>query len=124
MTKEKNSDYVLGHSDSELQRLIEQSFFYRELTSQFLRGSGLKAGMRVLDVGCGAGDVSFFAAELVGPTGSVLGIDKSTDAISLARKRAVATGVKQVNFQEGDILDLNVEEEFHALVGRLIYVFP
>jgi ubiquinone/menaquinone biosynthesis C-methylase UbiE len=123
MKKEQSSDYVLGNSDSELQRLIEQSLFYRELTSQFLRSSGLKDGMRVLDVGCGAGDVSFFAKELVGPTGSVLGIDKSTEAIVLAQKRAVATDVTRVNFEVGDILNLDVERKFDALIGRLILMY-
>ncbi len=123
MKKEQSSDYVLGHSDSELQRLIEQSLFYKELTSQFLRSSGLNAGMHVLDVGCGVGDVSFFAAEIVGATGSILGIDKSTEAIALAQKRAAATGVTQVTFEVGDILNLDVEEEFDALIGRLILMY-
>jgi hypothetical protein len=57
MDKAQPAPYVLGHSEPELQRLIEQSRFYGELTEQFLRSAGLGAGMRVLDVGCGAGDV-------------------------------------------------------------------
>jgi SAM-dependent methyltransferase len=123
MTKEQGSDYVLGHTNAELQRLIDQSRFFGELTSQVIRNSGLAEGMKVLDVGCGVGDVSFLAAEIVGPTGSVLGIDKSTDAIALAKKRAIASDATQVKFQEGDILDLDVEGEFDALIGRLILMY-
>lgn len=123
MKKDHSSEYVLGHSDSELQRLIEQSLFYKELTSRFLRSSGLKAGMRVLDVGCGAGDVSFFAAGLVGTTGSIFGFDKSSEAIALAQKRATAAGVTQTKFKVGDILNLDVEGDFDALIGRLILMY-
>ena len=39
--------------------------------------AGIRAGMRVLDLGCGAGDVAFVAADLVGPSGSVVGVDSS-----------------------------------------------
>ena len=57
-----DSDYVLGHADAELQRLAEQSAFYADLTEDAFRRAGLAPGIRVLDVGCGAGDVSLLAA--------------------------------------------------------------
>ncbi len=44
--------------------------------------------MTVLDLGSGAGDVSFVAAELVGPEGQVIGIDASPDAVARATRRA------------------------------------
>ena len=43
--------------------------------------------MRVLDLGCGLGDVAFLAGEWVGPSGSVLGIDRSAEAIATAKQR-------------------------------------
>jgi ubiquinone/menaquinone biosynthesis C-methylase UbiE len=46
--------------------------------------------MRVPDVGCGTGDVSCLAARLVGPTGAVLGVDRSAAAVAVA-SRAVAS---------------------------------
>jgi ubiquinone/menaquinone biosynthesis C-methylase UbiE len=67
----------LGHSESELQRLLNQSHFYGELTEEVLKRAGIAKGMHILDVGCGAGDVSFLAASIVGPAGSVLGVDSS-----------------------------------------------
>ena len=65
-------DYVLGHSEDELKRLIDQARFFGDLTAQVLHLAGLGPGMRVLDVGCGAGDVSFLAASIVGPQGVVI----------------------------------------------------
>jgi ubiquinone/menaquinone biosynthesis C-methylase UbiE len=54
--------------------------------------------MRVLDVGCGVGDVSLLAAGLVGPSGAVLGIDRSAEAIEMAVRRATAAGQHWVRF--------------------------
>jgi SAM-dependent methyltransferase len=64
---QSTSAYVLGHPDAELQRLAEQSAFYADLTEDAFRRAGLAPGMRVLDVGCGAGEVSLLAAATVGP---------------------------------------------------------
>jgi cyclopropane fatty-acyl-phospholipid synthase-like methyltransferase len=65
-----HSDYVLGHTDREQLRLILAPF-----TENFLRGAGIAQGMRVLDIGCGMGDVTMLAAQLVGPAGRVVSID-------------------------------------------------
>jgi hypothetical protein len=72
-TQETDAAYVLGHSAQELERLTIQARLYDPFTEQVFRDAGITAGMRVLDVGCGSGDVSFLAARLVGPTGEVVG---------------------------------------------------
>jgi 16S rRNA G1207 methylase RsmC len=64
-------DYVLGHSQREILRLISQAAMLRPVTERLLRSVKIGPGTRVLDLGCGAGDVSMLAAEFVGPTGAV-----------------------------------------------------
>jgi len=64
-----------------------------------LEAAGLARGMRVLDIGCGAGDLSFLAAEVVGRSGSVLGIDRAPEAIAAAKARARERGLKRVRFR-------------------------
>jgi SAM-dependent methyltransferase len=91
-------DYFFGHSKIELQRLIAQSDALRPITERLLRNVGLRPGMRVLDLGCGAGDVSMLAAELVGPQGTVIGIDGAAAAIALARERAAHRQFANVAF--------------------------
>ena len=63
--------YAFGHSSAEILRLKNQAAMLRPITERLLRSAGIDAGMRVLDLGCGAGDVSMLAAELVGAAGFV-----------------------------------------------------
>jgi SAM-dependent methyltransferase len=81
--------------------------------------AGIRPGMRVLDLGCGAGNVSFVAASLVGPDGYVVGVDSSPDALARARLRAGQRGLTQVQFVEGDIHDPAPGGPFDAIVERL-----
>ena len=81
--------------------------------------AGIRPGMRVLDLGCGAGDVTFVAADLVGPDGSVVGVDRSPDALARAWLRAEQRGLTQVQFVEGDIHDPAPGGPFDAIVERL-----
>lgn len=115
--------YVLGHAQAELQRLIRQSAFYAELTEDVFRSAGISEGMRVLDVGCGAGDVSFLAARLVGLSGRVIGVDRSQEALAMASRRAEAEQVRHVRFIEGDLAQLELPESFDALVGRFVLMY-
>jgi 2-polyprenyl-3-methyl-5-hydroxy-6-metoxy-1,4-benzoquinol methylase len=62
-----------------------------ELTEDVHR-FGIQRGMRVLDLGCGAGDVSLRIAKLVGPSGLVLGVDESAEDIDVAERRATVAG--------------------------------
>jgi len=119
----QNNKYVLGHSDKELSRLIHQARFFGDLTEHVFRLAGLEPGMRVLDVGCGAGDVSFLAAGMVGPQGEVIGVDKSSEAVALASQRASAAGLTNVRFMTQDLFELTLDEPADALIGRLVLMY-
>jgi ubiquinone/menaquinone biosynthesis C-methylase UbiE len=114
-------DYALGYSEHEQRRMVLQSSFYRELTERLLRHAGIQPGMSVLDIGCGVGDVSLVAAALVGPRGSVLGVDRAAASIDTARKRAA--GLRQVAFDVADLASLDPGRQFDALVGRLVLMY-
>jgi SAM-dependent methyltransferase len=92
--------YILGHSPMEMRRLMTQADVLRPITERLLRAAGVNHGMRVLDVGCGVGDVSMLVAELVGPAGFVVGIDRNADAVAMqANARARSAGLKNVDFR-------------------------
>ena len=76
--------------------------------------------MRVLDLGCGAGDVSMLAAELIGPSGSVIGIDRSQEVLNVARERAQEAGLRQISFVRASIEEFSADEPFDLVIGRYI----
>jgi ubiquinone/menaquinone biosynthesis C-methylase UbiE len=119
MSESAASTYALGHADTEIQRLLLQGRLYNDDTEYALRRAGLRPGMRVLDVGCGPGDVSFIAAKLVGPSGTVLGVDASSDVVEFASSRAAERGLSTVRFEQATIADVDVNE-VDAVIGRLI----
>jgi ubiquinone/menaquinone biosynthesis C-methylase UbiE len=89
--------YAPGHSARELDRLSVQARMYEPFTRQLFREAGLLPGMRVLDVGCGSGDVTLLAGELVGPTGAVVGIDEHLPQLFAPRRAPKASGCRTCN---------------------------
>jgi SAM-dependent methyltransferase len=87
-------------------------------TRLLLRAAGLGAGMREVDLGTGLGHVARLAAELVGQTGSVLGIERSREALAVARERTARAGIAHVDFVEGDVTTWRTSEPVDAIVGR------
>ncbi|MFK8253841.1 class I SAM-dependent methyltransferase [Ancylobacter terrae] len=112
--------YVLGHSDRELARLERQAAFFAEMTRDILLRAGLRPGMRVLDVGCGVGDVTAIAADIVGHDGEVVGIDISREALGVAEARMRASGRRQAQFRETPLEAFDGIDGFDAVIGRFI----
>jgi arsenite methyltransferase len=77
----------------------------------------LQAGERVVDVGSGAGFDSFIAAELVGATGAVVGVDMTAEMLSKSRATAQALGIAgRVEFREGLAESLPVEDSWADVI--------
>ena len=123
MPASQPAPYVLGHSAQERERLQRQGAIYAEFTERVLMKAGVGPGQRVLDVGCGVGDVSLVAARLVGPTGATLGLDNAPTALADARSRLAAIGATWARFEQRDLHAADAaqaEAPFDALVGRFI----
>src|SRR3984957_12151942 len=124
---DSDSGYQFGSGigEDEVARLEIQGRALAPATRMIFAGAGIRPGMRVLDLGCGAGDSAFVAAELVGPGGSVVGVDYSADALARARLRAGQRGLAQVQFIEGDFYDPAPGGPFDAIVERLsLWLLP
>jgi arsenite methyltransferase len=76
----------------------------------------LEPGERVVDVGSGAGFDSFIAADQVGPSGHVVGIDMTPEMLAKSRETAEAMGVAQVEFREGLAEAIPVEDGWADVV--------
>src|SRR5215510_8619438 len=105
-------DYVLGHSDREIERLKAQNLLIGPFTRQFFQLAGIGPGMHLLDVGSGAGDVSIIAAGIVGQAGTVTGVDLAADAVVLAQERTAGLGLRQTSFRQGDPAEMTFDRKF------------
>lgn len=118
-----SATYLFGHSDEETNRLQKQAGLFNPSTRRLLKEAGLSTGMDVLDVGSGAGDVTLLLADLVGDTGSVLGIDRNPRLLNIARARARDAGARHVSFLVGDVATITLDRDFDAVVGRCVLFF-
>lgn len=114
--------YIMGRSATETERLRLQGQIYGPHTDHLLRMAGLAPGMRVLDLGCGAGDVTLQAARLVGASGEAIGVDVDADLLSVAADRAARSGMTNVSFVRAEIPDIPVHGQVDAIIGRLILI--
>jgi SAM-dependent methyltransferase len=117
-TGTQRATYASGHSPRKLQRLQRQAQAFEPFTRQLFQQSGIVPGMRVLNVGCGSGDVAFLAADLVGPSGEVVGADRNSSAVPWANTRAQFRSMSNIRFLDGDPAALDFDEPFDAVVGR------
>ncbi|HET6334984.1 MAG TPA: class I SAM-dependent methyltransferase [Polyangiales bacterium] len=130
-TQKSQRDYILGHEEEELQRLMKQALALAPMSEHLLQLAGIEAGMQVLDLGCGPGDVTFLAARLVGAHGKVIGIDASPEVVALAKRRAEHLGIENVHFIARDLNELTASDlgrepgaaGLDALIGRLVLMY-
>ena len=109
------TDYLL-QGDDEGRRLMRQAAYLAPQTERALRAAGIGPGSRVLDLGCGMGDVALISADL---GAQVVSIERDPNVASAARER-LGTRVEVV---VGDITDAKVDGTFDAITGRLILMY-
>jgi len=76
----------------------------------------LEQGERVLDAGSGGGFDSFVAAHQIGPQGQVIGVDMLPEMLEKSRKAAESMGLKNVEFREGLLEEIPVEDGWAEVV--------
>ena len=96
-------EYVLGTGQDELARLALQNRLWSDAAVQAWRRAKLSMGERVLDVGCGPGYASFDLANIVSPSGAVVGVDESRAFVDDANEMARARRVEHFEARVGDV---------------------
>lgn len=120
---ESQTNYAMGSTDGERQRLMTQGGILRPQLESAFRSAGITTGMRVLDIGCGVGDVAMLAAEIAGPTGSVVALDRDAASIEWAKRRVTEAGFTNIQFHATEFDKFEETASFDALVGRFILLY-
>ena len=116
------SNYVMGRTSDEYERLRRQSKMLEPITLSVLDRIGLSAGKSCLDLGCGPGEVMRLMAQRVGPTGRIVGIDVDAklgrEMLSILRSK----GYQQCSFIEGNVESLEQidSDRFDLVFARLL----
>jgi ubiquinone/menaquinone biosynthesis C-methylase UbiE len=112
----------MGRTSEEYERLRRQAEVLEPITSSVLARAGLGIGMYCLDVGCGPGEVMRLMAELVGPTGKIVGPDLDGMLGREGLSALVSKGYRQCAFIEGNLetLEQMGSDPFDVVFARLL----
>ena len=105
MNEEKS--YVIGTQTSEIERLGVQHRVWRPRVLEFWRDSGITEGMTVIDAGCGPGHATLDLAEIVGPKGRVIALERSRRFLDALEANARARGLSNIETIETDLTDFD-----------------
>jgi SAM-dependent methyltransferase len=112
--------YVIRGGEEGKARLSVLSAALGPSTESLLTVAGVREGMRVLDLGCGGGDVALTLAQLVGAQGAVVASDVDEVKLELARKEAADAGFAQIEYRAGDATALDACDEYDVVYARLL----
>lgn len=107
---------LLGYPDAWLAGLPEKAIDSMAGTGNPFALGDIRPGERVVDAGSGSGTDSLIAARLVGPEGSVIGVDMTPEMIDRSRDAAAAAGLGNVDFRQGHLEELPVADDWADVV--------
>jgi len=122
LTPDKNNhpprtgEYALASGAAAVERLFVLHSIYSPAGRRLLLQAGLKPGMHVADFGCGVGAVTRMIGEMVGPTGSVTGVDVSAEQTQQASVICKQAGLRNVKFHTADACDTGLPRHSFDLV--------
>ena len=100
----KERDYVLGTHDEEVSRLGLQHRVWRPTVLECWQKARISEGSKVLDVGAGPGYATVDLAEIVGPTGQVVAVERSSKFVQAVKETCRARALTNVEIHELDLM--------------------
>jgi ubiquinone/menaquinone biosynthesis C-methylase UbiE len=103
-------------------RLFEEQMAF--VNHRLVADARLHAGLNVLDLGSGTGYPALLGAQVVGPTGSVVGMDLAEQMLAAAERKAKRLGLNNISFRTGDVTSLPFDaNSFDAVTSRFCLMF-
>jgi SAM-dependent methyltransferase len=117
-------DYVLGTHDEEIARLALQHSVWRARALEGWRRAGFTVGQKLLDIGCGPGYATLDLAEITGPSGEVIAVDRSRRFLDTLEGNAQRRGISNVRAIEMDLdVDRFSAAEVDGAWARWVFAF-
>jgi SAM-dependent methyltransferase len=110
--------YVIRGGREGADRLQVLARSWAPTTLALLDRAGLGPGQRCVDLGCGGGDVTLEMAEIVGPTGHVVGVDLDPVTVQVGRERAAARDLTNVEFVVSNLYDWSEPDAYDLAYSR------
>lgn len=118
-----DDQYFLGHSSVEQRRLQQQAMELAEESARLFDQIGLAQGSRAVEIGCGPQGCLELLSSRVGPTGSIVGIEVSGEAVQLAREFLSKRRINNVEIRQGHAAATGLpRESFDLATARLVLV--
>ncbi len=115
--------YVLGYRQAEQERLQRQALQLAAESERLFDQIGIRPGARIVEIGCGPRGCLDLLACRAGPAGRVIGIERSEDAVALARAFLAENGLSNVEVVQGDARATGLERaSFDLVTSRLVLV--
>src|SRR5437870_5319330 len=113
--------YILATGGKDVKRLRLLHQVYGPGTEALFHRVGLRDGQRVVEIGCGSGNIACWVAEQIAPRGSVMAIDVASDQIEQARQQAQSRNLRNIAFQVADAYSPQLPEaSFDLVYCRLV----
>ncbi len=116
-------EYLLGYRQAEQERLQAQAHQLADESSWLFDQLALAAGARVVEIGCGPQGCLDLLAQRVGPSGVVIGVERSEESVELARRFVREQGLANVEIIHADARSTGlVRDSFDLVTSRLVLV--
>jgi 2-polyprenyl-3-methyl-5-hydroxy-6-metoxy-1,4-benzoquinol methylase len=113
--------YILATGGRDVKRLRLLHEVYGPGTEALFHRVGLRAGQRVVEIGCGSGNIACWVAQQIAPSGSVMALDIASDQIEQARQQAQIRNLRNIEFQVADAYSPRLPEgSFDLVYCRLV----
>lgn len=114
--KYSKDNYILKVGPAGSHRLSIFNGAHNLSSQSFLRKVGIKSGMKILDIGCGNGQMSIWFAKQVGRHGKVYAVDASSEQLSVAKLRAKIKNINNIEFIQSSVYDLTFAPKSFDLI--------
>ena len=125
MPNDQTKHYRFGYSWEEIERLEKQHRVWTEDNRRFIDRAGFSVGETLVDLGCGPGYTTIELAQLVGPEGRVIAVDRDGErSLPLLKKRAIAAGLSNIETRTAELETFDLPDgSVDGVYGRWVLMY-